>query len=103
MAAGKKRTVLVADDDPVTRSVLCHILESKGFFVHEATDGAEALELADAFPGRIHLLCTDFAMPNMNGVQLAAALTDDRPYIRTLYITRPREIGRASCRERVTM
>lgn len=35
----------------------------------------------------IHLLVTDVVMPHMNGVQLAAALTKERPSLRVIYMS----------------
>ncbi|MGH7668142.1 MAG: response regulator [Gemmatimonadaceae bacterium] len=49
-----------------------------------ATDGVDALEVAAAHDGPIHLLLTDVRMPRMGGLQLAAQLMILRPELRVL-------------------
>jgi two-component system cell cycle sensor histidine kinase/response regulator CckA len=55
--------------------------------VLEAASGAEALVVARAWHGQIHLLVTDVAMPGMSGWELAKRLQDERPGLETLYIS----------------
>src|SRR5690606_17628142 len=43
--AGRSRQLLVVDDDPVQRKLVCFRLQRAGYAVQAATDGAEALEL----------------------------------------------------------
>ncbi|MCU0661039.1 MAG: sigma-54 dependent transcriptional regulator [Myxococcota bacterium] len=69
-----KSRVLVVDDQPAIRRLLHRILEDDGYEVKEAKDGAEALALAKAH--RFHLVITDLAMPNVNGMELLAALKE---------------------------
>ena len=66
--------VLVVDDEPVSRGVLESYLASEGHSVVTANDAEQALGcFADK---EFDLLITDYAMPGMNGVQLAAALRE---------------------------
>ena len=51
----------------------------QGFEVLVGANGKEALELSSAFDGEIHLLLSDIHMPEMNGLDLAAALREQRP------------------------
>jgi CheY-like chemotaxis protein len=44
-AVPSRDLILVADDDPTVRSYIKTVLESGGFAILEASDGAEALEL----------------------------------------------------------
>jgi len=64
--------VLVVDDEPSITSTLSLILESYGFEVKSANSGPEALEIAQSFGP--DALITDYAMPDMNGLELAAEL-----------------------------
>lgn len=66
------RTVLVVDDDPVTRARLAHLLRSNGFLVVTAESGEEALVLFE----RLHfpLVITDWSMPGISGPELCALL-----------------------------
>ena len=68
--------VLIAEDDPVIALGLAERLRSLG---HEplgpAADGAQAIELARASPPDLYLF--DIEMPNLDGLQAAAQLTDE--------------------------
>jgi PAS domain S-box-containing protein len=72
-AAGRGAgTVLLAEDDDSVRALVALVLRERGYTVHEARDGEEALRLADA--GGVDLLLTDVVMPRMGGVPLARHL-----------------------------
>ncbi len=58
---------LVADDDPMVRSVLSGILAGRGLEVTEAVDGLEAVELFQAGHGRFDVVLLDITMPRMDG------------------------------------
>ena len=80
-------TILLAEDDPEVRLVIRSMLESRGYRVLEAEDGRQALELASAFKGDLHLLVTDVVMPGMSGAQLASQLAEQRPETPVLYVS----------------
>lgn len=63
-------TLLVVDDDPMVRDLETQILRMNGYRVLEAQDAAEALRLATETE-TIHLLITDFAMPEIDGLELS--------------------------------
>ena len=60
--------VLVVDDSSSARSYIKHLLLIYQFNVYEASDGVEALSVLEA--NNIHLVLTDFYMPNMDGLEL---------------------------------
>lgn len=68
-APQKKRRVLVTDDDMVQRLILRTTLETDGYEVWEAENGADALEKLSEL-NDIRLLLTDLAMPGMDGYEL---------------------------------
>lgn len=68
-------SVLIVDDDPVSRMMLKHILASDGHEVVEAADGAEAFEVLGG--STFDLIISDEEMPNMSGRHLRAALGED--------------------------
>jgi len=80
-------TVLVVDDDPAVVCFLSAILTAEGATVLEASTVSRALHLCQRHAGPIHLLITDYAMPDMNGRALAICVRTLRPDVRTLYIT----------------
>ncbi len=64
--------ILIAEDDADIRDLLRLYLESEGFEVVEARDGAEALEKANASAPALAIL--DVMMPRMDGFELTKAL-----------------------------
>src|SRR5690606_20983728 len=63
------------------------VLETGGYTVLEASRASEALALAHAHAGPIHLLLTDVVMPEISGRLLAEQLTALRPDLKVLYMS----------------
>ncbi|MCX6618693.1 MAG: PAS domain S-box protein [Acidobacteria bacterium] len=84
---GGVETILVAEDDPAVRALVCGALASRGYTVQEARDGREALAAARGYKGPIHLLLTDVVLPHMSGRRLAERLLAERPESRLLYMS----------------
>jgi PAS domain S-box-containing protein len=82
-AAPVAAKVLVVDDDPDVRRVLTDMLDVLGYAVSEAADGPSGLEaLAAQGPD---LLIVDFAMPGMNGAEVARAAHARRPSLPVVF------------------
>jgi two-component system, cell cycle sensor histidine kinase and response regulator CckA len=64
-------TVLLVEDDRRVRSALTRILESHGYRVLVATDGAEAAAVAEGHNGSIDVVVTDVVMPRSSGPEIA--------------------------------
>ena len=64
--------ILVVDDSPTIRKVVCSILEASAFSALPAQDGQEALELL--VHEKVDLVLLDFVMPRMNGYQFCREL-----------------------------
>jgi len=62
-------TLLVVDDDKFFRELAARALCGQGYNVLQANGAAEALRLAGA-TATIHLLVTDFVMPEVDGLEL---------------------------------
>lgn len=82
-----RRTVAVVDDDPMMLDVLQRILQRENFELLTAGGGPALLANLDAHAGNVDLLVTDFAMPEMQGRELAARLRGRYPAIKVLYQT----------------
>jgi len=78
-------TVLLVEDDDALRELGTRMLETYGYTVLPAGDGAAALELARSHPDSIGLLMTDILMPRMGGIELAERLSKLRPDLEVLY------------------
>ncbi len=68
------RRILVVDDEPQITRVLRTALSSQGYEIRVAGDGEIALETFHDWPS--HLVITDLAMPNMDGVSLCRRLRE---------------------------
>ena len=82
----RMETILVVDDDVAVRGVVRRILESGGYRVVEAENGATAIEAAETDPA-IGALVTDMVMPEMGGRELALALRGSFPDIAVLLMS----------------
>jgi PAS domain S-box-containing protein len=80
-------TILLAEDEQDVREVAREFLESGGYSVLEARDGAEAMQLVEKHKGAIDLLVTDMVMPGMTGQELGGHLRQKRDGLRILYMS----------------
>jgi two-component system response regulator MprA len=77
-------TILVVDDEPALRDMICQMLELGGFASEEAIDGADALDKIDEDPPDAIIL--DVMMPHMDGITVCKTVranpsTADLPII----------------------
>jgi PAS domain S-box-containing protein len=80
-------TILLAEDEQDVREVAREFLESGGYTVIEANNGAEALRLAVEHKAAIDLLVTDMVMPGMTGKELAGRLQHQHSGIGVIYMS----------------
>ena len=78
--------VLIVDDDASVRETVAEMVDSLGFSVIAAESGHQALELLAAEP-RIDLVITDFAMPELNGAEVARRVRQARPGLPVIFVT----------------
>jgi two-component system, cell cycle sensor histidine kinase and response regulator CckA len=81
------RTILVVEDEEPVRLVVERILRRHRYGVLVAGSPREAMSICQQHPGRIDLLVTDIAMPEMNGQVLAEQLLERRPEMKVLYLS----------------
>jgi two-component system, chemotaxis family, chemotaxis protein CheY len=84
-------TVLVIDDEPVVRESLELLLETYGFQVALARDGAQGLA---AFR-RIEpdLVLTDIVMPNQDGIETILTMRRERPQTKIIAMSGRGSVG----------
>jgi two-component system, cell cycle sensor histidine kinase and response regulator CckA len=80
-------TVLLTEDEQDVREIAREFLESGGYRVIEARDGAEAIELAAKHRGEVQLLVTDMVMPGMTGQELAVKLQMAHPGLCVVFMS----------------
>jgi DNA-binding NarL/FixJ family response regulator len=78
--------IILADDHAMVRQCLRTHLESEGFaVVGEASDGAEAVRLAETLHPQVAVL--DFGMPILNGIDAAREIVRVSPSTRPVLLT----------------
>jgi len=75
------------EDEESVRQLVRDTLQSKGYRVVEAENGAAGLAAAENHEGKIDLVITDVVMPGMGGRELVANLTKSRPETKVLYLS----------------
>jgi CheY-like chemotaxis protein len=81
---GAGQTILVVEDEAVTRKAVVEGLEVLGYQVLEATNGHKALTTFEQHTGEIDLVLTDLVMPEMGGHALFHTLKQQNPTIKVL-------------------
>ena len=77
--------ILVVDDNLSMTKTIATILSLKGYEVHCAYSGSEALRIMCELP--IDILLTDVKMPGMNGLELYREIRKVRPMLNTFLMT----------------
>jgi signal transduction histidine kinase/ActR/RegA family two-component response regulator len=83
----KRETVLLVEDENDVRALTCEFLQSAGYNVLTASDGIEALDIAERLRNSIDVLVTDVVMPRMRGPELAKRLKSALPHIKVIYLS----------------
>jgi signal transduction histidine kinase len=84
--ADGKRLVLLVDDDSAVREITATLLVELGYSVVEAGSGGAALDTLQR-RNDIDLMLLDFAMPGMNGAEVAREARARRPDLPILFVT----------------
>lgn len=83
---GNARILLVEDEDAV-RAFASRALASRGYEVHEAINGAEALEVMEELEGEVDLIVSDVVMPEMDGPTLLREIRKDHPDLKFVFMS----------------
>ena len=86
MASAPGTVVMVVDDDEAVREVTAGILADLGYVVVEAGSGGAALDILDR-RADVEAVILDFAMPGMNGAEVAREMLGRRPKLPILFAT----------------
>lgn len=85
--AGGDEVVLVAEDEHAVAGLIRKVLEGKGYTVHVARNGAEALALVRDRGLDFDLLLSDVVMPRMGGAELVRELRELGKDFRVLFLS----------------
>lgn len=80
-------TILLAEDDDGTRSVVERMLQRAGYIVVLATDGNAAIRIIESELVHIDMLLTDVMMPGRTGPEVAERARSVRPHMPILFMT----------------
>jgi PAS domain S-box-containing protein len=84
---GGSETLLLVEDEEALRDLLRETLESYGYEVIVAADGAEAIRAAAGHARPIHVLITDVVMPGASGRRVADEIAAARPDMKVLFMS----------------
>ncbi len=80
-------TVLLVEDEKPLREIMTRVLQSHGYTVLAAKDGAEALQLCQRNEKRFKLMISDVMIPGVKGIDLANKVKEMNPGISIIFIS----------------
>jgi DNA-binding NtrC family response regulator len=80
-----KKSLLIAEDEEVTLSLLRKVFQRADLLVHEARTGGEALQIIDQHP--VDVVLTDLMMPGPDGLAVLAHARNARPDSEVILMT----------------
>lgn len=82
---GGNETILLVEDEPLLLETMLYVLESKGYQVLVAHDGAEGVEVYKRESHRINLVYTDMGLPAMTGLEVFKRLKEINPSVEMIF------------------
>ncbi|MDY8109697.1 ATP-binding protein [Fulvimarina sp. 2208YS6-2-32] len=80
-------TILLVEDEDYVRAGSVRALKLKGYDVHEADSGLDALDVLEALDGKIDLVVSDVVMPEMDGPTLLREMRKIRPDMKFVFVS----------------
>jgi len=78
-------SILIVDDKDSLRDMLTRTLSLEGYEVETASDGKDALKIADA--RRFDVVLTDLKLPSMDGIEILSRLKERDPFLEVIMMT----------------
>ncbi len=82
---GGTETILFVEDEDLLSKMVLHILESKGYIVHIAKDGKDAIKLYKRRKREIALVLIDLDIPRMTGMDEFKNLKEINPNVKVIF------------------
>ena len=80
-------TVLLVEDEDAVRMGGVRALTSRGYTVHEASSGVEALDIYNELGGQIDIVVSDVVMPEMDGPTLLGELRKLKSDVKFVFVS----------------
>jgi len=80
-------TILLVEDEDAVRAFGSRALTARGYEVHEAASGVEALEVMEDYGDEIDLVVSDVVMPEMDGPTLLGELRKTYPDLKFIFVS----------------
>lgn len=84
---GNSAVVLLVEDEEAVRRGGKRMLETRGYTVHEAGSGIEALEIMEELGGQVDIVVSDVVMPEMDGPTLLGELRKKHPDLKFIFVS----------------
>lgn len=84
---GGSAVVLLVEDEEAVRRGGKRMLETRGYTVHEAGSGVEALDIMDELNGAVDIVVSDVVMPEMDGPTLLGELRKSYPDLKFIFVS----------------
>jgi len=84
---GNSAVVLLVEDEEAVRRGGKRMLETRGYTVHEAGSGIEALEIMEELDGQVDIVVSDVVMPEMDGPTLLGELRKKHPDLKFIFVS----------------
>ncbi|MGC4025743.1 MAG: ATP-binding protein [Mesorhizobium sp.] len=84
--SGSETVLLVEDEDGVRMSGV-RLLTSRGYTVHEASSGVEALDIFRELGNSVDIIVSDVVMPEMDGPTLLGEVRQIRPNVKFVFVS----------------
>jgi two-component system cell cycle sensor histidine kinase/response regulator CckA len=84
---GGSAVVLLVEDEEAVRRGGKRMLETRGYTVHEAGSGVEALDIMEELQGAVDIVVSDVVMPEMDGPTLLRELRKTYPDMKFIFVS----------------
>jgi two-component system cell cycle sensor histidine kinase/response regulator CckA len=84
---GKSAVVLLVEDEEAVRRGGKRMLETRGYTVHEAGSGVEAMDILDELDGKVDVVVSDVVMPEMDGPTLLGEIRKRYPDMKFIFVS----------------
>ena len=84
---GNSAVVLLVEDEEAVRRGGKRMLETRGYTVHEAGSGVEALDIMEELDGQVDIVVSDVVMPEMDGPSLLRELRKKYPDLKFIFVS----------------